>query len=63
MGECLLKHATRVAKSLGAARLEIGIIADDTELRDWYRKRGFDVTGARRFPHLPFEVTFMVKTL
>jgi GNAT superfamily N-acetyltransferase len=59
LGRALLDHAIRMAAESGAGRVEIAIISDDTALRDWYAGSGFAVTGRRRFPHLPFEVTFM----
>ena len=62
-GRRLMSHAESSAKVMGARRLEIGIISDDTTLRDWYLGAGFCETGRKRFPHLPFEVTFMAKEI
>ena len=58
-GERLVRHAMEEASSAGVGRVEIGIIADQEELRDWYAKLGFAERGRKRFEHLPFEVTFM----
>jgi len=58
-GGLLLKHAVKEAVALGAGRVEIGIIAEQAELRRWYERHGFRVKGRRRFDHLPFTVTFM----
>ena len=63
LGGRLLSHANARAKALGCRRLEIGIMSDDKPLGDWYRQAGFTITGRRRFPHLPFEVTFMAKEI
>ena len=63
LGRRLLSHAAECAMHLGSSRLEVGIISDDVRLRDWYARYGFVVTGTRRFPHLPFEVTFMAKDI
>lgn len=58
-GKALVVHALKEATLLGAHRVGIGIIADHTELKDWYKRIGF-VEGERKaFPHLPFDVAFM----
>lgn len=62
-GALLVARAVDEARARGALRLEIGIISDQRELRDWYAKRGFVATGARNFEHLPFEVAFMALEL
>ena len=60
LGRRLVSHALGEAASLGAQRMEIGIIADHVELRQWYARRGFAVTREDvTFDHLPFKVTFM----
>ena len=62
-GEVLVNHVVNEAKKLGAHRVEIGIISDHTELRDWYKKLGFSVKSEARFEHLPFKVTFISREL
>ena len=60
LGTTLARHAIRQAKDLGAKRLDIGVIADHTELIEWYARLGFSVREERMsFEHLPFEVTSM----
>lgn len=63
LGEILMSYVITKAKRLGAARVEIGIISDHTELKDWYTRLGFSVKNRARFEHLPFEVMFMFKEL
>jgi N-acetylglutamate synthase-like GNAT family acetyltransferase len=58
-GKTLVEHVLSKAKGLGVNYVGIGIIAEHTELRDWYRKLGFVEGESREFPHLPFRVTFM----
>jgi N-acetylglutamate synthase-like GNAT family acetyltransferase len=58
-GEALVGQIFDQARRNGAERLEIGIIAEDTELRDWYGKFGFVPKSTKRFDHLPFVVAFM----
>lgn len=59
LGRQLVEHALREARSSGAGAVSIGIIAEQWELRDWYRRLGFIETETRRFDHLPFEVAFL----
>jgi len=59
----LVEHALGEAKTLGVQKVDIGIIAADTELKEWYQKLGFKVTTKAAFDHLPFEVIFMSKVI
>jgi len=63
LGKALVEHVLAQAALSGAQRVEIGIIADQHELKDWYSRIGFVETGKAVFPHLPFEVRFMAKIL
>jgi N-acetylglutamate synthase-like GNAT family acetyltransferase len=63
LGRVLTEHVFDQAWKMGAQRVEIGIISDDTELMDWYKRLGFSVKGTADFDHLPFEVTFMAREL
>ncbi|MEW6555252.1 MAG: GNAT family N-acetyltransferase [Actinomycetota bacterium] len=58
-GKSLVSHVLEEARAAGALRVEIGIIAAQDELRDWYLEQGFRETGRKSFKHLPFEVAFM----
>jgi diamine N-acetyltransferase len=58
-GKALVSHVLSEAKLLGALHVDIGIIAEDTELKAWYKRLGFIETETKGFPHLPFRVTFM----
>ncbi len=59
LGARLVEHALAEARSLGAERVSVGIIAAHTELVEWYRRLGFLLGESRHFEHLPFEVRFM----
>jgi len=63
LGRALVHHILAEAKQMGIQRVEIGIIEEDTHLKDWYRKFGFEPTGTKTFDHLPFLVGFMAKEL
>jgi N-acetylglutamate synthase-like GNAT family acetyltransferase len=58
-GKALVTHVLSEAKLLGAHRVNIGIIADQTELKNWYTGIGFVEGESKEFAHLPFRVTFM----
>lgn len=58
-GEALVKHALSQARLLKAYRVQIGIIANDQALQNWYEKLGFEEVERKNFPHLMFQVAFM----
>lgn len=60
LGSQLVEHAFHTARRLGSKKISIGIIAAQTELKQWYRKFGFVEGETREFSHLPFMVTFMI---
>ena len=58
-GKILVNHVFSQARSLGVRRVNVGIIAEDTELKSWYKRIGFIEGESKKFSHLPFRVTFM----
>lgn len=58
-GTELLQYAVNIAKNLSMSRITIGIIEENTILKNWYLKNGFSHNGTRIFEHLPFTVGFM----
>jgi diamine N-acetyltransferase len=62
-GKALAGHVLSEARRLGAGHVDIGIIAEDKELKDWYKRLGFIETETKEFAHLPFRVTFMSREL
>jgi GNAT superfamily N-acetyltransferase len=61
-GRALVNHVFSEAGKLGCNTIRIGVIADQAELKDWYRSFGFVEMESREFSHLPFLVTFMLYT-
>lgn len=59
-GEMLVRHALSEARRLNVRRVQIGIIAEHEALRTWYEKLGFDEAESKAFPHLVFQVMFLV---
>jgi len=58
-GKALVEHVLGKARLLKAHRVQIGIIAEQAELHDWYEKLGFEDLETKAFPQLVFQVTFM----
>jgi len=58
-GKALVNHIFDQAGKKGVKKLEIGIISEDTKLKNWYMKFGFVQKATKKFDHLPFIVAFM----
>ena len=58
-GAALVRHLFDIALKMGIKRVEIGIISEQTELKNWYKKFGFVEKNTKTFDHLPFVVAFM----
>ncbi|MBF0530946.1 MAG: GNAT family N-acetyltransferase [Deltaproteobacteria bacterium] len=59
LGKDLVDHSVLLARQSGAKRVEIGIIARQKVLADWYKSLGFTDIGIKQFKQLPFDVAFM----
>jgi len=59
LGSQLVEHIFHTARQLGSKKISIGIIAAQTDLKQWYRKFSFIEGETKEFSHLPFKVTFM----
>lgn len=46
-------------KTLDLNTIKIGIVEENTVLKEWYKTFGFVHTGTRKYEHLPFTVGFM----
>ncbi len=58
-GKALVERVLLKARELDADCVSIGIIAEHTELKNWYKKLGFVEGETRKFLNLPFLVIFM----
>lgn len=58
-GHSLLDWAQNAVRDRGGRKITIGIIEENTVLKNWYQAYGFVHTGTQVFPHLPFTVGFM----
>lgn len=59
LGATLVEHVVGEARSLGLARVDLALIAERTELQQWYEKLGFVLTRVEANPRLPFKVAHM----
>jgi predicted N-acetyltransferase YhbS len=59
VGAALVKHGLAEAQRLEVEKVGVAIIAEQSELSNWYQNLGFTPTATRRFLHLPFEVAFL----
>ena len=48
-------------RARGARKISIAIINEHMQLKNWYIRYGFRVTGTRTFSHLPFNVCYLEK--
>ncbi|MBN1481981.1 GNAT family N-acetyltransferase [candidate division KSB1 bacterium] len=62
-GRALVDYCFSQARLRMAKRVEAGIIADQIELVEWYRRLGFRFKQRARFHNLPFPVAFMYHNL
>jgi len=58
-GNMLVSHGIVQAKKAGIQSMGIGIIAAQTELKEWYEQIGFVAGERKTFSHLPFQVLFL----
>ena len=63
LGSQLVKHVFHTVREFGSKNISIGIIARQTELKQWYQKFGFIEGETKEFSQLPFQVTFMTYEL
>ncbi len=63
LGKVLVEHVFAEARRLGLRRVGIAMIAEQEELKAWYKGFGFVEGVTKEYPHLPFRVTFMSRML
>lgn len=59
IGKALIDYAVARVKNYDGNKISIGIIEENTKLKEWYLKLGFKHISTRKFEHLPFTVGFM----
>jgi len=63
IGEALLEHAFRTAGEMNCSKMNIGIVEENTVLRKWYERFGFNHTGTQKFDFFPFTCGYMERNL
>ncbi|MCR4642522.1 MAG: GNAT family N-acetyltransferase [Lachnospiraceae bacterium] len=63
IGEELLLDAFVRARELDCRKMNIGIVEENTVLREWYENYGFVHTKAEKFDFFPFTCGYMEKDL
>ncbi len=62
IGKKLVDYAIVYSKNtIGASKIRIGIVEENSTLKKWYERIGFVHIGTKKFEHLPFTVGFMEK--
>ncbi len=63
IGEALLVHAFEYAKEQGCTKMNIGIVEENTVLRDWYERFDFVHVGTEKYDFFPFTCGYMEREL
>ena len=63
IGEQLVKDAYTKARLLDCTKINIGIVEENTVLRQWYEILGFRHVGTKKFDFFPFTCGYMEKDL
>ncbi|MFA5064783.1 MAG: GNAT family N-acetyltransferase [Dehalococcoidia bacterium] len=62
-GRKLTEFVLDYVKNRGGITVALGMIDNQTALKDWYKSLGFIQTAVKQFEHLPFIVCFMEKAV
>jgi AhpD family alkylhydroperoxidase len=62
-GRKIMDYIFDYTKKMGGKIISIGIINEHTILKKWYSDYGFKETLIKEFPHLPFKVCFMERSV
>jgi ribosomal protein S18 acetylase RimI-like enzyme len=58
-GRRLLDFCKAKVRELSGEKISIGIVEENTRLKDWYASNGFIHRGIKKFEHQPFTAGFM----
>lgn len=62
-GRKLVDFVYSYVKAKRGERISIGIIDENSLLKEWYKEQGYVETGKKEFNHLPFTVCFMEREI
>ena len=63
IGNTLLTHAFKTAVGFGCKKINIGIVEENTILKNWYMSFGFVHTSTQKFDFFPFTCGYMEKSI
>lgn len=63
IGEKLLLHSFEEAKKMNCTTMKIGIVEENTVLREWYETQGFVHIGTEKFDFFPFTCGYLIRQL
>lgn len=63
IGVKLMRHAFKTAEEMGCKKINIGIVEENTVLKEWYASQGFIHIGTQKFDFFPFTCGYMEKAL
>ena len=58
-GKLILNRAKEIAYNNQMETINIGIIKENKDLKNWYQKMGYQIVCSKNFSHLPFEVLYL----
>jgi ribosomal protein S18 acetylase RimI-like enzyme len=63
LGVKLMDFAFDLIKKRGGEKVKIAIVDENRQLKNWYIAYGFEETGTKTYPHLPFTVCLLEKKI
>ena len=63
LGVRLMDFVFALARQWGGTLVKIAIVNENRVLKNWYIAYGFEETEMKTYPHLPFTVCFMEKSV
>ena len=58
-GKQLLEFCKAKVKEMGGDKITLGMVEENTVLKNWYAENGFTHTGTKKFDHFPFTCGYM----
>lgn len=63
LGKQLLEHSFDIARQMGFHSMSIGIVEENTVLREWYEQNGACHVGTKKYDFFLFTCGYMLKQL
>lgn len=59
IGKLLIEHAIIYGRDRGLTAINLGMVADNKPLKEWYGRLGFVIKKTKTFKNLPIKIAFM----